>query len=83
MNEIKNDPNERYSSNLLFSRENHFQEDLVNIWPQKIDSDSWKCPIFISSLQNFGETLEKNKYVELISDQNWSSIWMPKILNQS
>ena len=31
MNEIKNDPNESYSSNLLFLRENHFQEDYVNI----------------------------------------------------
>ena len=31
MNEIKNDPNESYSSYLLFLRENHFQEDLVNI----------------------------------------------------
>ena len=31
MNEIKNDPNESYSSNLLFLRENHFQEEYVNI----------------------------------------------------
>ena len=36
MHEIKNDPNESYSSNLLFLRENHFQEDSVNIWPQKL-----------------------------------------------
>ena len=31
MNEIENDPNEKYSTNLLFFRENHFQEDQVNI----------------------------------------------------
>ena len=36
MNEIKNDPNESYSSNLLFLRENHVQEDWMNIWPQKL-----------------------------------------------
>ena len=27
LNEIKNDPNESYSSNLLFLKENQFQED--------------------------------------------------------
>ena len=31
MNKIKNDLNESYSSNLLFLRENHFQEDYVYI----------------------------------------------------
>ena len=36
MNEIKNDLNESYSSNLLFLRENHDQEDWVNICPQKL-----------------------------------------------
>ena len=36
MNEIKNDPNESYSLNLLFLRENHFPEDYVNIWPKKL-----------------------------------------------
>ena len=34
--EINNDPNESCSSNLLFLKENHFQEDQVNIWPQKL-----------------------------------------------
>ena len=37
----------------------------------KIDSESRKCPIFIGSLQTFGEYLEKNKNVGFISDQNW------------
>ena len=33
----------------------------------KIDSESLKGPIFIGSLQNFGESLEKNDYIGLIS----------------
>ena len=36
MNEIRNYPDESYSSNLQFLRENHFQDDSVNIWPQKL-----------------------------------------------
>ena len=36
MNEIEYDVNESCSSNLLFLRENHFQEDQVNIRPQKL-----------------------------------------------
>ena len=78
MNEIKNDLNDSWSSNSLFLRENHFQEDEVNK-----DSEFWKCPIFVGSLQNFGDSLEKNKYVGLISGQNWSFSWMLKILIQS
>ena len=53
MTEIKNDLIESCSSDLLFLRENHFQEDEVNSWPQKL-----KMPFF-GSLQNFGDCLEK------------------------
>ena len=30
------------------------------------------CPIFVGTLQNLGDILEKNKYIGLICDQNWS-----------
>ena len=33
---MKNDLNEKYSSNLLFLREDHFQGDSVAISPQKL-----------------------------------------------
>ena len=36
MIEIKNDPKESCSSNLVFLRENHFQRDSVAISPQKL-----------------------------------------------
>ena len=36
MIEIKNDPNESCSSNLVFLRESHFQRDSVAISPQKL-----------------------------------------------
>ena len=36
MTKIENVVNESCSSNLVFLRENCFQEDLVDIWPQKL-----------------------------------------------
>ena len=49
----------------------------------KIDSESWKFPIFIGSLAKFWWEFGKNRYVGLISDQNWSFRSMLKILKQS
>ena len=49
-----------------------FSEDYVNNLISKIDSEFWKCPIFVGSLQNLGDILKKNKYVGLISDKNWA-----------
>ena len=49
----------------------------------KIDPEFWKCHIFNGSVENFGNSLGKTKYIGLISDQIWSSSWMPKFFKQS
>ena len=36
MTKIENDINENYSPNLLFSNENHFEDDQVDFWPLKL-----------------------------------------------
>ena len=48
MIEIKNDPNESCSYNLVFLRENHFQRDLVAISPQKLTLNSENA-LFLST----------------------------------
>ena len=83
MNRIKNDLDESCSSNQLFLRENHFQKNLVTISPQKLTMNFLKCPIFNGSVENFGNSLGKNKYIGLVSHQIWSSSSMPKFLKQS
>ena len=83
MNEIKSDFNECCSSNLLFLREYNFSEGLSKYLTSKIDSEVWKCPFLVGSLQNFGQSLEKDKYLGLISDKSWSFSCMLKILVES
>ena len=60
-----------------------FSEKFCDNFTPKIDPEFWKCPIFNGSVENFGNSLGKNKYIGLISDQIWSSSWMPKFLKQS
>ena len=40
MIEIENVANESCSPNLIFRKENHFREDWVDIWPQKLTLNS-------------------------------------------
>ena len=72
MNIMKNDFNESFSSNLVLLREKKFLED----WELRIDSELWKCPIFVGSFPNLGDSWQKNKYTGLISVERQSFSWM-------
>ena len=48
MTRIKTVVNKSCSSSLVFIRENNFQEDLVEIWPQKVTMHS-KNALFLSA----------------------------------
>ena len=56
-----------------YSKEKIIFRKVKSIGSSKIDSEFRKCPIFVGSVENFGNSWGKNKHVGLISDQNWSS----------
>ena len=55
---------------IQYSQEKKISEWLSWYLISKNDSEIWKCPIFVGSLQSLGDSLERIKYLGLISDQN-------------
>ena len=59
MIEIKNDPKESWSSNLVILKENHFLTDSVTILPQKLTLNLKNALLCINSFQNLSKSCEK------------------------
>ena len=65
MNEIKNDFIESRSSNLLFLRENFFQDDLVNVLHQNITLNFENTLFLLAHCKIVVIFWERNKYLGL------------------
>ena len=66
MNKMKNDFNKSFSSNLVFLKENHFQEYQVEISPQKL-TRKFENALFLSAYFQILVTVGKK-----INIQGWS-----------
>ena len=49
----------------------------------RIDSELWKCPIFVGSFPNLSDSWQRNKYTGLISVERRSFSWMCNLLLES
>ena len=82
MTEIKFFYNESCSSNLVLLKKS-FSGKLSWNFTSKIDSEIWKCPIFVGLFPIHFGSWQKNNHTGLISDKRRSFSWMCNLLLQS